>query len=82
MPEFISLNPRVKFLKNNSGQQCCVYCGEIVRISTYGIYMNNKSDKIILRKGLWMHIGCVEKFYNLVKHSFDKHEKEIIARCI
>lgn len=77
----IKVNKRISFTIPRTKNQQCVLCGEKMG-QKYAISMSNKGDTLILRKNLWMHIGCVPEFNELINKHFKKNKEKIIINSL
>jgi len=78
----IKVNDRIKFKTCVSEYQQCVYCGKEMGVGTVGVMLSNATDKLSMKKNLWVHIACISKMSRAVRYRYNKCEKEIVAKMI
>jgi hypothetical protein len=75
------VNDRTKIMKSTSSAQLCVQCGKVIG-RNFAVSMNNNGDGLILKKNLWIHIGCVKAFANDVIKVANKHRDELLVNTL
>lgn len=77
----LKINERCEIKASKKNNQQCIYCGESVS-EQLAISLNNSTDKLVLKKILWLHIRCVDKFFKQIKKTIKDNKKEILARLL
>lgn len=79
----IELSKGMSITKTRTGNsQKCVACGKPIGEHTIAISLHNYNDHLSLKKNVWMHIGCVNTFKELIDKGIDDNEEIITVESI
>lgn len=77
MKTYLNINKTTKIKCCKSKNQNCVNCNKRIGKGRLAITMTNKTDNLTIKKNLWMHINCVEPYFEMIKIEIKKHKRKI-----
>jgi len=63
-----------------NADQYCVACGGLMGSHVVGVMFNNYSHHQVaqMKKNLWLHVGCTEKFGKTIGRAVKKHSAQMV----
>jgi len=77
LPNRIKIGQNITLSKCRSKIQTCISCGRLIKKGRIGICMTNKTDEMVLRKCLWMHLGCSDTFAENIRKAYIPFKEDI-----